>query len=135
MESRVMQTKMRHDKGQNCCQAVACTYCDLFGMDEATAFKACEAFGAGMGGMNGTCGAVSGAVMAAGFKNSTGNFDGPKSKLDTYKLSKQILESFEEKNGSVTCRELKGVDTGTVLRSCPGCIEDAVDLVSEVLGL
>ena len=61
MNTRVMETKERHDKGFNCCQAVACTYCDLFGMDEATAFKACEAFGAGMGGMQGTCGAVSGA--------------------------------------------------------------------------
>ena len=65
MESRVMEAKARHDRGFNCCQAVACTYCDLFGMDEETAFKACEAFGAGMGGMEGTCGAVSGAVFLA----------------------------------------------------------------------
>lgn len=124
-----------HDKGYNCAQAVICAFSEELGVSEEILFKAAEGFGLGMGCMNGTCGAVSGAVMAAGFKNSTGNFDGPKSKLDTYKLSKQILESFEEKNGSVTCRELKGVDTGTVLRSCPGCIEDAVDLVSEVLGL
>ena len=124
-----------HDKGYNCAQAVICAFSEELGGSEEILFKAAEGFGLGMGCMNGTCGAVSGAVMAAGFKNSTGNFDGPKSKLDTYKLSKQILESFEEKNGSVTCRELKGVDTGTVLRSCPGCIEDAVDLVSEVLGL
>ena len=123
-----------HDKGYNCAQAVICAFSEELGVSEEILFKAAEGFGLGMGCMNGTCGAVSGAVMAAGFKNSTGNFDGPKSKLDTYKLSKQILESFEEKNGSVTCRELKGVDTGTVLRSCPGCIEDAVDLVSEVLG-
>lgn len=124
-----------HDKGYNCAQAVICAFSEELGVSEEILFKAAEGFGLGMGCMNGTCGAVSGAVMAASFKNSTGNFDGPKSKLDTYKLSKQILESFEEKNGSVTCRELKGVDTGTVLRSCPGCIEDAVDLVSEVLGL
>lgn len=124
-----------HDKGYNCAQAVICAFSEELGVSEEILFKAAEGFGLGMGCMNGTCGAVSGAVMAAGFKNSTGNFDGPKSKLDTYKLSKQILESFEEKNGSVTCRELKGVDTGTVLRSCPGCIEDAVDLVNEVLGL
>ena len=124
-----------HDKGYNCAQAVICAFSEELGVSEEILFKAAEGFGLGMGCMNGTCGAVSGAVMAAGFKNSTGNFDGPKSKLDTYKLSKQILESFEEKNCSVTCRELKGVDTGTVLRSCSGCIEDAVDLVSEVLGL
>ena len=75
MESRTMEAKARHDRGFNCCQAVACTYCDLFGMDEETAFKACEAFGAGMGGMEGTCGAVSGAVFLAGLKNSCGDLE------------------------------------------------------------
>ena len=124
-----------HDKGYNCAQAVICAFKDELGMDEEILFKATEGFGLGMGCMNGTCGAVSGAVMAAGFKNSTANFDGPKSKMDTYKLSRAILEAFEQKNGSTTCRDLKGVDTGTILRSCPGCIEDAVDLVEKVLGL
>ena len=124
-----------HDKGYNCAQAVVCAFKDELGIDEEVLFKAAEGFGLGMGCMNGTCGAVSGAVMAAGFKNSTANFDGPKSKMDTYKLSREILEAFENKNGSTICRELKGVDSGTILRSCPGCIEDAVDLVSEVLGL
>ena len=124
-----------HDKGYNCAQAVVCAFKEELGIDEEILFKAAEGFGLGMGCMNGTCGAVSGAVMAAGFQNSTANFDGPKSKMDTYKLSKEILEAFEKKNGSITCRELKGVDTGTILRSCPGCIEDAVDLVEKILGL
>lgn len=124
-----------HDKGYNCAQAVICAFSEELGVSEEILFKAAEGFGLGMGCMNGTCGAVSGAVMAAGFKNSTANFDGPKSKMDTYQLSKQILTAFEAKNGSTTCKELKGIDTGTVLRSCPGCIEDAVDLVNEVLGL
>ena len=124
-----------HDKGYNCCQSVVCAFKDELGVDEETLFKAGEGFGFGMGNSNGTCGAVSGAVMAAGFKNSTANFDGPKSKADTYKLSKQIVEAFEAKNGATICGDLKGIETGTVLRSCPGCIEDAVDIVSEVLGL
>ena len=124
-----------HDKGYNCCQAVVCAFKDELGIDEETLFKAGEGFGFGMGSSHGTCGAVSGAVMAAGFKNSTANFDGPKSKADTYKLSKQILDAFEKKNGSLVCMDLKGIETGVVLRSCPGCIEDAVDIVQEVLGL
>ena len=57
-----------HDKKYNCCQAVACSFCKEIGVDEETLFKAGEAFGLGMGGMEGTCGAVSGAVMLAGFK-------------------------------------------------------------------
>ena len=36
METRVEKTIERHNKGYNCAQAVACTYCDLVGMDEIT---------------------------------------------------------------------------------------------------
>lgn len=124
-----------HDKKYNCAQAVACAFADEVGVDMQTLFQACEGFGLGMGGMNGTCGAISGAVMLAGFKNSDGNIDNPGTKASTYQLSKAILEKFAEKNQATRCRDLKGVDTGTVLRSCPGCIEDAVEIVQEVLGL
>jgi len=124
-----------HDKGYNCAQAVVCAFKEELGIDEEILFKAAEGFGLGMGCMKGTCGAISGAVMAAGFKNSTANFDGPKSKMVTYKLSKEIVNAFEAKNGATICGDLKGIETGTVLRSCPGCIEDAVDLVEKVLGL
>ena len=124
-----------HDKKYNCAQAVACAFAEEIGVDMETLFKACEGFGLGMGGMNGTCGAISGAVMLAGFRNSDGNLDNPGTKASTYQLSRVILEKFEEKNHGTRCRELKGVDTGCVLRSCPGCIEDAVEIVQEVLGL
>jgi len=124
-----------HDKKYNCAQAVACAFAEEIGVDMQTLFQACEGFGLGMGGMNGTCGAISGAVMLAGFKNSDGDIDNPGTKASTYQLSRAILDKFAEKNQATRCRDLKGVDTGTVLRSCPGCIEDAVEIVQEVLGL
>ena len=49
MISRKEETITRHKKGYNCAQAVACTYCDLVGMDEETMFKATEALGGGLG--------------------------------------------------------------------------------------
>lgn len=61
MDTRVEKTIERHKKGYNCAQAVACTYCDLVGVDEETMFKMTEALGLGMGCMDGTCGAVAGA--------------------------------------------------------------------------
>ena len=124
-----------HDKKYNCAQAVACAFAKEVNVDMETMFKACEGFGLGMGGACGTCGAVSGAVMLAGFVNSDGDIDAPKTKADTYKLSKEITKRFEEKNGSLVCKDLKGIETGKVLRSCPGCIEDAVEIVQEVLNL
>ena len=124
-----------HDKKYNCAQSVACAFAEEVGVDMEVLFRACEGFGLGMGGMAGTCGAISGAVMLASFKNSDGNLDSPASKQATYALAKEIVAKFEERNKATRCRDLKGIDTGTVLRSCPGCIEDAVEIVQEVLEL
>ena len=133
MKTRVEETIGRHDKGYNCAQAVACTYCDLVGVDEETMFKMTEALGLGMGGMEGTCGAITGACVLAGMKNSTGNLEKPNSKGASYKLSRQIVEEFKNQNGATQCRELKGVDTGKVLRACPDCISDAARIAESVL--
>lgn len=122
-----------HDQGYNCCQAVACAFHEELGISEEILFKAGEGFGLGMGCMGGTCGAISGAVMVAGFVNSSGVIKNPPSKSSTYALSKEIHQKFLEKNGATLCKDLKGVETGKVLRSCPDCIMDAVELVEEVL--
>ena len=74
-------------------------------------------------------------VMGDGLKNSSGNLEKPTSKASSYKLSASILKAFEEKNGATLCRDLKGRDTGKVLRSCSGCIEDAARIAEEILDL
>ena len=85
MESRVEKTIELHNKGYNCAQSVACAYCDLVGVDEVTMFKMTEGLGLGMGGMEGTCGALTGACVLAGMKNSSGNIDAPNSKVRYWK--------------------------------------------------
>ena len=124
-----------HDKGYNCAQSVACAFTEEIGVPEEVLFAACEGFGLGMGGAKGTCGAVSGAVMLAGFRNSSCNLEHPSSKAATYKLAAAISGEFLEKNGSLTCCELKGLNTGKVIRSCPDCIMDAVEIAEKVLGI
>lgn len=73
MTDKVKKALENHKKGRNCCQAVACVFAENVGMDENILFKAGDGFGAGMGGMECTGGAVSGAVLAAGMKNSSGD--------------------------------------------------------------
>lgn len=124
-----------HGNGYNCCQAVLLTFCDELGVDPVTAFKIGEGFGLGMGGMENTCGALSGAIMLAGLKNSDGDLDHPKTKAGTYRISRELTEAFKEKTGALVCRDLKGIDTGNVLCSCPKCIDSAVQIVEEILGL
>ena len=124
-----------HNKKYNCCQAVACAFAEEMGMDEATLFKISEGFGLGMGCTAGTCGALSGAIMLAGLKNSDGNVEDPATKAATYKLAGEMFRKFEEKAGSSVCKELKGVETGKVLCSCPDCIRIGIEVVQEVLGV
>ena len=133
MDTRVEKNMEKKKQGYNCAQSVACTYCDMVGVDEKVMFQMTEALGAGMGNMEGACGAVSAACVLAGMKNSTGNLQSPDSNKDTAKLSAAIVSKFIEKNQSVICKELKGVETGKALRSCPGCIQDAAAIAEEVL--
>ena len=121
------------DKGYNCAQAVACAYCDLVGIDEETMFRMTEGLGLGMGGMEGTCGAVTAACVIAGAQNSTVEMGGPGSKGATYKISKEIVRRFKEESGSVICKELKGVETGTPAKACPDCVKDAARILEEVV--
>ncbi len=133
MGNRTDKAAELHNKGYNCAQAVACSFCDEFGIDEATMFRLTEGMGLGMGCMEGTCGAVNGAVTILGLLNSSANLEKPDSKGQTYKLSKELVETFKNKNKSIVCKDLKGVETGEVLRSCPGCIEDAVIILEKIL--
>lgn len=50
MESRVEKAAERKMCGYNCAQAVACTYCDLAGIDEETARNLTQGFAVGIGG-------------------------------------------------------------------------------------
>lgn len=134
VEKYVERAEANHKKGYNCSQAVACAFCGELDTDETTLFKMMEGFGGGMGAMQGCCGAVSGAVAAVGMKRSTGCLEQPNSKQATYKLTGELLKRFTEKNGSYVCRELKGDNPEQkVLRSCPGCIEDATRLAYEMM--
>ncbi|MCI6997806.1 MAG: C-GCAxxG-C-C family protein [Eubacterium sp.] len=132
--NRVEKALNYHQKGYNCSQAVVCTFCDKVGLDEKIAFKISEGLGFGDSDSFGTCGAVTGMTLVMSMINSTGNLDAPDSKASTYKKVRELNAQFREKNGSTICRKIKGLDTGKVLRSCDGCIEDAVVLLTEILG-
>lgn len=134
MKSRVQEAKNRHKNGYNCAQAVACTYCDLLGMDEKTAFRAVEAYGLGIAKRFETCGSVCAMMMLAGLKNSDANLQHPASKFATFDLGRTMTERFEAWNTTCTCAKLRGTDGKTDrLRSCRGCVADCARIVEDVL--
>lgn len=132
IQARIARAHALHESGCNCSQAVLCAFSDVLGVDESTLFRVSEAFGLGMGRMD-TCGAVTGMYMVTGLTMSSGGAASGITKGATLKKTKELSDIFADKNGSMVCRELKGVGTGKVLRSCPGCIEDAVRILGEHL--
>lgn len=121
-----------HKQGFNCAQSVACSFCHVMGADPVTTFRLAEPLGFGMGNM-GTCGAVSAMALVIGMKMSDGNMDNPQTKKSCYRMMQALTKEFADKNGSIVCSEIKGVNTGNVLRSCDGCIQDAVELLDKYL--
>ena len=45
MNERAKKALEYHKKGYNCSQAVACSFCEEFGVDEETMFRIAEGFG------------------------------------------------------------------------------------------
>ncbi len=109
----------------NCAQAVITTYADLAGISEEEAMNLGNAFGSGLGNMEGTCGALTGTAMVLGLLK--------RDKVQATLAMRKVMNEFQASNGATQCRLLKGVDTGKVLRSCEGCVADACELLEQHL--
>lgn len=134
MESKKEIAVNKFKQGYNCCQAVACTYCEDFGISEKDMFRIGEGFGSGIGGLKDTCGAVMGMFQIISLANSAGDMEQPlETKMDTYKKFQEAAAKFREKNRSIYCRNLKDKDGPQPLVCCVQCVEDAAALVEEYL--
>lgn len=126
MESRKFEAAEKKRSGRyNCAQAITCTYCDMAGVDENTALNIGNAFAAGMGNMEGTCGALVGAGIILGLIK--------KDRAISAREMRQIMTKFQQRNGATQCKLLKGIDSGKVLRECPDCVADAAEFLEEAL--
>ena len=115
---------LKHN-GFNCAQAVLMAYQDELGLDTDTIKKLGSAFGTGMSGMKGTCGALVGANIALGMLNT--------SEIASKFHAKDITDEFIELSGAITCQDLKGIKTHQVLCSCEDCIRHSIDLLDKKL--
>lgn len=129
MNGKVQEATQKLASGYNCAQAIVCTYCKELGISEAEAYRMAEAFGSGMA-IQSTCGALTGALMLVGLKNSGGEDQLGKTKGSTYKVAKSITQDFEEKVGSLICKEIK---SKPVKCSCAECVAHACEIVEEKL--
>ena len=96
-------------EGYNCAQAVVLAYSDLLDMDESTLAKLSSSFGGGFGRMREICGSVSGMGMVLGLLYAYDDSSSKEDKAAHYERIQEVARAFEEKNGSIVCRELLGL--------------------------
>ena len=120
-----------HKKGCNCAQAVVCVFAEKLGYNEDELFRLSEAFGGGMGGTQGVCGAVSAMVLVAGAIKSFGMDKLPETnKKESYDSARMLMEKFEAEIGTIVCKEIKNEQHF----SCDECIVKAVEILEEFIG-
>lgn len=96
------------EEGYNCAQSVFLAFSDLHGMDTHMAAALSSSFGGGMGRLREVCGAVSGMFLVAGILYGYDD-PGPGRKKRHTMREQELAKAFEEKNGSIVCRELLGL--------------------------
>ena len=133
------------DSGMNCAQAVIGAYAEQLDADKKLVLELACGFGAGMGRLQGTCGAVTGAFMAIGIATCKTETDNVRRKEVSYAMIREFRNKFLSLNNALDCRTLLGVDLNTeeghkamtegTLRAnvCKKCIADAITITDELI--
>lgn len=92
-------------QGYSCAQSVLAPFAGHLGISTEQALLLSSAFGAGLGRMRGTCGALSSLCMIAGHchGNTEGTVEG---KEHIYSLVRTLADDFRREFGSITCSDL-----------------------------
>ena len=101
------------EQGYTCGQAVLAAHAARFGLEHDAALRIACAFGGGVARTGATCGAVNGALMVIGLAEGGTHAGDAAARERTYAAARTFLERFRAEHGSVTCRDLLGVDIST----------------------
>jgi len=145
IKSKAEEAAAYFEKGFVCSQAVFATYAEPLGLKPGIALPIADAFGAGMGGMAETCGAVTGAFMVIGLKYGRVHPGDAEAKEKTRRLIKEFVRQFKNRHGSITCKTLLDVDISTdegmkAAREkglfdthCPKFVRDAAEILENLI--
>ncbi|MBP3898918.1 MAG: C_GCAxxG_C_C family protein [Mogibacterium sp.] len=145
-ETRADRAEALFRQGYNCSQSVFAAFADVVGMSVEEAAQLASPFGAGFGKLREVCGAVSGMTMLAGKLKGYSDPKAREEKVELYKLIQKMCAEFEEKEGSIICRELLGLEKGEDLgepavrteeyyrsRPCVGACRTAAEIAEKYL--
>jgi C_GCAxxG_C_C family probable redox protein len=131
--------------GLNCAQSVVSAFTEEMGFDNTLALSLSCGFGGGMGRLQETCGAITGAYMVLGIYNSLKFTDNADRKNRTYTMVQQLSHEFKKLHGVTDCRTLLNCDLRTEEGQrihkeenqskiiCEECIADVVRILEKMI--
>jgi C_GCAxxG_C_C family probable redox protein len=131
--------------GLNCAQSVLTAYSEKLSFDKGLATSISCGFGGGMGRLQETCGAVTGAFMVIGIYNCQKYSDNRERKEKTYAMEQDFNKKFIAENKTTNCRSLLNSDLKTkegmqyitdnnlFETVCKKCIIDSVKIIDELI--
>ena len=134
-----------YSEGFNCAQSVIVSFADILKLEEETALRLASGFGGGMGRMQQTCGAVTGAFMVIGFLKGKFKSDDQESSAITNSIIQDFSKRFAAIHGSVNCKTLIEYDLNTeegliqakktdvFNKKCTFFVAEAVKILEEIL--
>ncbi len=102
-----------YSEGFNCAQSVIVSFADIMNIDEETALRLASGFGGGMGRMQNTCGAITGAFMVIGYLRGKYKQGDDEAKEITNQLIQELSRQFVELHGTINCKALINFDLNT----------------------
>jgi len=136
----------RFTEGYSCSQSILSAFAPGLELDDNTALKVASAFGGGMAHLDGSCGAVTGALMVIGLAKFRSEIDVRAAKQEVYKVTERFVREFVSRNKHVNCTQLLGYNLSQPdeLRQaarerkfselCPKYLQDAVEILEAILG-
>ena len=106
LENRIQRAVELFMQGYGCCQSVVAAFADLYGLDNEMALRIAAGFGGGVGRMRMMCGTCSALVILAGLEKGQIRGDDREGKSACYQLTRQLLDTFKQRNASIICAEL-----------------------------
>ena len=131
--SKVDEALALFKEGFSCSQAVFAVYAADYGMDQKMALKISQAFGGGMGGMRGECGAVTGAYMVISLIYGRTDAADGESRLKTFNLVRDFNKRFKEVHQASVCKELLDGKSGNHYDMCSEYVRTACEILNELL--
>lgn len=145
MNSKEQTAAQYFDSGFNCAQSVLSAFAEDLDLERELAQRITSGFGSGMGRLQQTCGAVTGAFIVMGmYCTREGACCNDEDQL--YSLMQKFNEKFKQINhGTTQCRELLNCDLNTDEgqnyfhendigeKVCQVCIKSSVKIIRDLL--